>query len=323
MLEPESCPYPLSRKPETPALMPDPVPWCPGPGGCESFNEKDYSCELRLSAKPQEYKFKFASRSRVSNWNFTFNGKFIMYLGGAFILISVLYSNVLKGAAFLTGIFGLFGLSVFVVGYIMRRWETKPWGSSGEGDTRVATSKLSKKKLPDKNTSSPKIETAVSLDLDETDASVTTCPFFHLDKNHPLPCQPDCQYWREVKPLCYKLNLTSDCPYPLSRKPEAPGLMPEPVRWCPGPGGCLYFDEKSYVCSLKLTDKPTEFKFKFEKIKRNRLLGTIIMICGGALGPFLLIYHAYIKHNPYTGLILLFMGAFIALVGYVIRRWSS
>ncbi|NQU04542.1 MAG: hypothetical protein HQ568_00505 [Calditrichaeota bacterium] len=314
------CIYPNSREPIAPAMMPEHVRWCPGPGGCKHFNMDDYSCALKLLGKPFEYSFKLKSKS----WDFTFGGKSIMIIGAVFFFTSLISSLGQGSTSFAANIFILFGFIIVLGGYFFWLWENKRVGSSIFGEIK---DKGKGREINDIGSTvgvqSPTAPQPLKRDFAVGVYEGDDCPNYYYDAKKRLQCRPECKLWSESKGNCSKPYLSPYCPYPYQRKPLIPSLMPEPVGWCPGPGGCEFFNNIDYSCGLKAKGEAVEYWFILDKAqKRNRIIGIIIMIVG-SLSAVLLMKFGRIMENPYVVMAETLFCIMFVMIGWVIWRWSK
>jgi hypothetical protein len=246
-----TCPYPKSRTPELPTLMPKPVRWCPGPGGCTHFDETTYSCALKLQARPFEFDYKYVNRDRKT-WSFNFNGKHIMVIGAIYILC-ILYLKFKVGEqGWVTFVQFAFATFIITLGYLLNSWETRPWGSTrGTGDVPL--------------------DSKPSIDLDAVSAAEKTildrgdCPVHYESVRGDLACvKSNCRWWNGNFQRCGLHDKRYHCEYPKSRLPIVQIWMTKEVDWCSGPGGCHHFDPKNYTCALKRANIPVEHVYIYE-----------------------------------------------------------
>ena len=321
--EEPGCIYPISRKPEIPALMPEPVKWCPGPGGCVHFNKENYKCALKLARKPFEYTYKY---QKVHYWDFTFSGKAMIIIGAALVLGSIIYLNIMKRAPLMAGAFAIFGGIVILGGYLMWLWENKSLGQSKGfsffNRVRSSGAAVDHDKIPDLSPDTNEKPTTISRELQPVNGQ-GYCPNYYYDELNRLPCIEGCHLWNKSRAECWKPYLSPDCPYPKSRKPVAASMMPDPVGWCPGPGGCEYFNHEDYTCALRIAGRFREQCFKYDQTKRNRIIGSVLMAVGLILGFILLREFAFVHGNPYLGLASFFIGCSIAMIGWVVWRQAK
>lgn len=315
-----SCWYPLSRAPEEPAMMPKPVRWCPGPGGCQHFDSKDYSCALKMSGKPFEFTYKYARLERTA-LSFSFSGRGVMVVGAMYFLASAVFLMTRAGGELLGAINTLFAALVLIGGYFLHQWETKPWGgrwhqagkSASKRDSfAVGTVKSEVLAMAPAPTLSPV--------QGVNPASATPgCPVFYQAQTGDLPCLPDCGFWSRSRAKCVLHDPTFSCPYPKSRQPLVRSLMSPAVTWCCGPGGCLHFDYSDYSCALKRAREPMEFRYRFDLERRNRRLAVVIMAFGMLAG--LTIFYTSFPNNRWGMALGVVIGGFLVRVGHLI--WAA
>ncbi|MCF7811113.1 hypothetical protein K9N50_09025 [bacterium] len=310
------CIYTNCREPIDPSIILGDIDWCPGPGGCKHFNMDDYSCNLQRTVRTFELKTK--------HWDFAFGGKAIMIIGAILFVSSLVYALGHRSTLFISQLFIMFGVLVVTAGYLFWLWENKQVGSSIFGDVkekekdREAQNKDSV--LHDQEDMKPlPIMRNVDTDVFEGD----DCTNYYYDAKRRITCKPECKLWSSSKGKCSKPYLSPNCSYPLQRKPIAPLLMPKPVGWCPGPGGCEYFDNSDYSCILKTKGETVEYRYIFEATnKRNRIRG-MVLTGVGSLSAVLFMCFVGLTEKPYAVIAVTLFCIMIAMIGRVIWRWSK
>lgn len=243
-------------------------------------------------------------------------GRKLMILAAIYVIAGVLFFIMFARWPLLAALNAFFGTGLFLAGYALHRWEEKPFrGWRSDVDMQkvkglVETGGLMPGLLPP-----PK-----DLEHYDPETGEKLCLHFFYDEKHRLSCLPDCKYPAgSGRAACTLQQTTPTCPYPRSREPMARLLMPQPVAWCPGPGGCIYFDEKTYRCKLNLSAKPHETQFVFEhSYHRVRDLGYTIMAGGIIFG--LLLYIIASRVNLALGGFFLLAGVFVTVIGGIIAK---
>lgn len=155
-----------------------------------------------------------------------------------------------------------------------------------------------------------------------------TCQQFFYDEHRRLPCLEGCEY-PDGSAKCLSLLQDSECIYPISRKPLEPESSSVPVKWCPGPGGCIHFRLSDYTCALKRAHKPFEFTYKFQDSMSNKIYwdfsfnGKYIMGIGIALSVISYFYVGMLKGNTLFASVFVLFGFFVAIIGYFLNRWEK
>lgn len=316
--EDPDCPYPISREPEEPGLMPEPVKWCPGPGGCRFFIQTSYKCELKLAHQPKEYRSasgEIAFKHGIS-WSGTFGGRTAMVVGGVLMAAALIYKDPI-----FSGVFALFGGVIMIAGYFFWRWESTPWGETRKSKSLSRAGFASTAAARAGTTTRRKTEIA-GVD-DNNKGGEKYCPNFYYSENQRLFCTEACFLWNSRDGRCSSPYLQPECPYPQSRQPEVLAMMPKPVRWCPGPGGCTWFGDLDYTCRLKKERRIHEFYSVHDYSARHRVIGIAVVVVGLCFGITSLIIFTYRYGIPWLGISMLFAGSFIAMIGAAILRGSK
>lgn len=232
-----------------------------------------------------------------------------MIVGSLFVFLAQIYWGLFGNAPGIAMIFTVFGAMIVGIGYGMMRWENS-WIGRREGTT------IAEGYLPD-DRSVAIVPPPQKLPVFDTETGRRLCSFYFYDINNRLPCLSGCEYPSAKHSACCREQSIPTCPYPRSREPMVKALMPKPVAWCPGPGGCKYFNELEYLCGLKLKGYQTEFLYNFSRKTQNRKIGTIMIVSGGLpiLFPILsLVFNIRLEFQMMSVL----PGIFIAAIGAVV-----
>ncbi len=262
----------------------------------------------------------------LDDGGFSFSGKMMMTLGVTIIVFAIVFVGVIKQSSIVSFIFVVFGGVVIIAGYLLHRWEDKPWGHGKYSDTSETALNWShgeayaiQKVL--KNERLKKSEDAAAGVSDQSTVE-RLCTKFFYDSKRRLPCIPECNYWLPEAQRCFQSYQIYECQYPQSRKPVMPSAMKEPVEWCPGPGDCVSFQHGAYFCALKREGCHPEHRFQLNFAKRDRWIGISMMATCSILGLYLFNFFAGMQ-NVAAGLAALLFGLFFAAIGFVIWQSSS
>lgn len=237
-----------------------------------------------------------------------------MIVGGIFVILSQFWFGILGHMPGIALMFGVFGGMIFLIGFALWKWENSAVGrkvSSGNegksvpGDRSVAI-----------------IPPPRHLPTFDHDSGRRLCSFFLYDVDNRLPCLSGCEYPDAKHGTCTREMTIPTCPYPNSREPIVKALMPKPVAWCPGPGGCKHFNELEYLCGLKLKGLQAEFLYSFSRKSHNRNIGKVLIILG-ALPIFIPIIDLVLNIGLEFQTMALLPGVFIAAIGGVVYHHAD
>ncbi len=233
----------------------------------------------------------------------------IMMLGGVLILSGQIYLGVMLHQFGLAAVIGFFGLIIIGIGYALWNWENKWKGrrSSSDEEHRAYPSDRSLAIIPPPR----------HLKSFDPDTGRRLCSFFFYDVDHRLYCLSGCEYPDAKHGACTRELTIPTCPYPISRDPVVKTLMPKPVAWCPGPGGCKHFNEQEYVCGLKLKGRPGEVFYAYERKSQNRRIGALIMVIA-SLPIFLQLLSVAVDVGFEVSPAMPIVGVFIGAIGAVV-----
>lgn len=237
-----------------------------------------------------------------------------MILGGVLVFISQIYVGFFKNAPGIAAIFGVFGSLVVAVGFIVLKWENGWLGNTNRSE--------GKKPYSSGDSAIAIIPPPRRLPVFDPDTGRRLCSFYFYDVDNRLPCLSGCEYPNAKHGACCREHAIPTCPYPKSREPLVNSLMPKPVAWCPGPGGCKHFNELEYVCNLKLKGLQKEFLFTFSRKTQNKNIGTILIISG--IIPLLIpVLSLIFNFSSDVQALALLPGVFVGTIGLVVYNHAE
>jgi len=242
------------------------------------------------------------------------SGRNIMIVGGVMVFITQGYFGVIGNLPGIAMIFSLFGGVIVAIGYALYLWENRFAGRRGDIDwdsrPRIDDNVLAILPPPTK------------LKAFDPETGRRLCSFYFYDVNNRLPCLSGCEYPDAKNGACTRQQSIPTCPYPKSREPFVKALMPKPVAWCPGPGGCKHFNELEYICKLQLQGRQQEFIYSFDRKPQNRRIG-VLLITLGILPLFIPLLRLLFNISTEFHMQMLLPGVFIAAIGAIIHNHAE
>lgn len=237
------------------------------------------------------------------------SGRNIMIVGSVFVFLAQIYWGLFGNAPGIAMIFTVFGAMIVGIGYGLMKWENSWIGrrENSGSDQHFSPGDRSVAIVPPPH----------KLPVFDPETGRRLCSFYFYDVNNRLPCLSGCEYPNAKHGACCRDQSIPTCPYPRSREPMVKALMPKPVAWCPGPGGCLHFNELEYVCRLKLKGFQTEFIDIFSRKTQNRKIGMILILTGCLPLIFPILNLVFNVGSDFQTMSIL-PGIFIAAIGGVV-----
>jgi len=244
-------------------------------------------------------------------------GRKLMILAAIFLITGFYYARSFEGiiAQIAIAITFIVGFSLLIGGYALYRWETKrERGWNKDFDLRSLLPAFSRSNLAPNRIPPPE-----NLPTHDAETGEKLCIHYFYDLVHRFPCLQGCKY-PSGRAACTSSQTTPVCPYPLSRAPLVVSLMPRPVAWCPGPGGCRHFLEGDYSCQLALRGVPHESYQVLGNKGGQKLFGIGLMGMGLVFGLTITIITWGV---PLLGPMAVIAGLFVGLIGWVILQQTK